>query len=228
MSGKRYDRTMMEKNLIFDYDGTIHDTAHIYIPAFRTAYASLVKRRMAPERTFPEKEIRSWLGYSPKEMWTALLPDQPWEALRDASDMITAEMVRSVADGKARLFPGSEDVLAQLKDAGYHLLILSNCRQAYLQQHRSTFQLDRFFEDYYCSEDFGYAPKYEIFPEIRKAHPGKHLIIGDRFHDLETAEKHGLPSVACAWGYGDEDEFRRASAKLTDIRQLPETIGRLL
>ena len=72
-------------NLLFDYDGTLHDTAHIYIPAFRLAYRTLVERGLAPDQDFTDEEIKSWLGYSPKEMWTALLPDQPWSRLMDAS-----------------------------------------------------------------------------------------------------------------------------------------------
>ena len=55
-------------NLLFDYDGTLHDTAHIYIPAFRLAYRTLVERGLAPSQDFTDEEIKSWLGYSPKEM----------------------------------------------------------------------------------------------------------------------------------------------------------------
>ena len=215
-------------NLLFDYDGTLHDTAHIYIPAFRLAYSTLVKRGLAPDQEFTDERIKSWLGYSPKEMWTTLLPDQPWSRLMDASAVVTSEMVRSVADGQARLFPGTEETLQQLKDDGYHLIFLSNCKHAYMEQHRSTFRLDRFFDDYYCSEDYTYAPKYEIFFHIQKDHPGQYIVIGDRFHDLQIAEKYGLPSIACVYGYGREDEFFAANEVMKDIRELPEAIGRLL
>lgn len=214
-------------NLLFDYDGTLHDTAHIYIPAFRLAYASLVRRGLAPIRDFTDDEIKGWLGYSPKEMWTTLLPDQPWALLMDASAIVTAEMVRGIADGQARLFPGAEETLQGLKERGFHLIFLSNCKHAYMEQHRATFGLDRFFEAFYCSEDFGYIPKYEIFTQIQKDCPGHFIVIGDRFHDLEVAEKHGLPSIACSYGYGREEEFCKASAVIKDIRQLPEAIGRL-
>ena len=215
-------------NLLFDYDGTLHDTAHIYIPAFRLAYRSLVQRGLAPDQDFTDDVIKSWLGYSPKEMWTTLLPDQPWSRLMDASAVVTAEMVRRIADGQARLFPGTEETLQQLKNDGYHLLFLSNCKKAYLKQHQATFGLERYFEDFYCSEDYDYVPKYEIFLRIQKDHPGSYIIIGDRFYDLQIAEKYGLPAIACGYGYGREDEFCGASEIIKDIRELPEAIGRLL
>lgn len=146
----------------------------------------------------------------------------------DASAVVTAEMVRRVADGQARLFPGTEETLWQLKTDGHHLLFLSNCKKSYMKQHQATFGLDRFFEDFYCSEDYDYAPKYEIFLHIQKDHPGSYVIIGDRFHDLQIAEKHGLPAIACSYGYGRDAEFCEANAVIKDIRDLPEAIGRLL
>ncbi|MGN0713372.1 MAG: HAD family hydrolase [Anaerovoracaceae bacterium] len=214
-------------NLLFDYDGTLHDTAHIYIPAFRLAYHTLVQRGLAPDQDFTDDEIKGWLGYSPKEMWTTLLPDQPWSKLMDASAVVTVEMVRRIADGQARLFPGTEATLRQLKTDGHHLFFLSNCKKAYMKQHQSTFDLERYFEDFYCSEDYDYAPKYEIFLRIQKDHPGSYVIIGDRFHDLQIAEKYGLPAIACSYGYGREDEFSGANERIQDIRELPEAIGRL-
>ncbi|MGN1414353.1 MAG: HAD family hydrolase [Anaerovoracaceae bacterium] len=215
-------------NLLFDYDGTLHDTAHIYIPAFRLAYRTLVQRGLAPDRDFTDEEIKSWLGYSPKEMWTTLLPNQPWSRLMDASAVVTAEMVRRIAEGQARLFPGTEETLLQLKNAGHCLLFLSNCKKAYMKQHQSAFGLERYFDGFYCSEDYDYMPKYEIFLRIQKDHPGPYIVIGDRFHDMQVAEKHGLLSIACNYGYGREDEFCEANTVIQEIRDLPEAIGRLL
>lgn len=38
------------KNLLFDYDGTLHDCIRIYDPAFWLAYRYLVASGYAPER----------------------------------------------------------------------------------------------------------------------------------------------------------------------------------
>jgi phosphoglycolate phosphatase len=56
-------------NLIFDYDGTLHNTMKIYEPSFRKAYAYLVSIGKAEERVIESNEISSWLGYSGEEMW---------------------------------------------------------------------------------------------------------------------------------------------------------------
>ena len=38
------------KGVIFDYDGTLHESIRIYAPAFHRAYEYLVEKRHAPQR----------------------------------------------------------------------------------------------------------------------------------------------------------------------------------
>ncbi|MCD8506009.1 MAG: hypothetical protein LRY37_02510 [Alkalibacterium thalassium] len=38
------------RTIIFDYDGTLHDSSKIYIPAFKRAYDYLVKNNKAEEK----------------------------------------------------------------------------------------------------------------------------------------------------------------------------------
>ena len=65
----------MVKTIIFDYDGTIHDTLRIYEPAFRKTYKWLVDQNLAEERIIESSEIASWLGLNSKEMWDEFLPE---------------------------------------------------------------------------------------------------------------------------------------------------------
>ena len=64
-------------SLIFDYDGTLHDSIKIYAPAFRQAYAYLVSLKLAEERTWTDGEISPWLGFSSRDMWNSFLPELP-------------------------------------------------------------------------------------------------------------------------------------------------------
>ena len=59
------------KNLIFDYDGTLHETMRIYGPAFRKNYENLVSRGLAPAREFSDAEISGWLGFT--AVWLAVV-----------------------------------------------------------------------------------------------------------------------------------------------------------
>ena len=61
-------------SLIFDYDGTIHDTLRIYEPAVEQAFQWMRRQGYAvPEAS--GKKIASWLGMNTRDMWNSFLPD---------------------------------------------------------------------------------------------------------------------------------------------------------
>lgn len=210
-------------NLIFDYDGTLHDCIKIYAPAFRSAYSYLVEQGHAVEREFSDQDISYWLGFTAVEMWNCFLPNLPDDEKQKCSALIGGEMIHLINKGLAKLYPQTEDVLQKLKDLGYNLIFLSNCKKAYMEAHMKQFQLDRFFTSFYCSENFDFIPKHEIFHVIKADYPGDFIIIGDRFQDMEIAEKHRLESVGCLYGYGTHVELKSATwriEKLSDILHL--------
>ncbi len=210
-------------HLLFDYDGTLHNSIKIYAPAFRTAFSYLVKTGFAVSKEFTDQEISYWLGFTADEMWKCFLPNLPEEEKKICSALIGQEMLRLIHTGLAELYPQAENILKNLKDAGYQLIFLSNCKHAYMDAHVKHFYLDRFFSSFYCSEDFGFVSKSEIFNTIKTNYPGDFIVIGDRFHDMEIAERHNLQSIGCLYGYGFRDELENATwciETLSDILKL--------
>ena len=207
-------------HLLFDYDGTLHETMRIYGPAFRMACEDLAARGLFEPRHDSDAEIAAWLGFSTPEMWRRFLPELPQPEKERSSRMIGGEMLRLVRAGQAALYPQAEATLAALKARGHTLILLSNCRRAYLQAHVQTFGLDRFFTACYCCEEFGDIPKYDSFPKIRARWPGDYVVIGDRFFDLEVAVRHDLPSVGCLYGYGSAEELSAATYRITSLLEL--------
>ncbi|MFT4005345.1 MAG: HAD hydrolase-like protein [Lacrimispora sp.] len=208
-------------SLIFDYDGTLHDSIKIYAPAFRQAYAYLVSLKLAEERTWTDAEISPWLGFSSKDMWNSFLPELPQLHKDECSRIIGETMVGLIQKGKAQLYPHALTVLERLRRSGYHLIFLSNCKRIYMQAHRDCFPLDDIFSAFYCTEDFGFQPKYVIFETIEKDYPGQFTVIGDRFQDMEIAQKHHLPSIGCGYGYGEPWELSECSMLAMDITDIP-------
>ncbi len=208
-------------NLIFDYDGTLHDSIKIYAPAFRSAYAYLVRKRLAIPKEFADWEISYWLGFTAVEMWSSFLPDLPREEKQKCSEIIGKEMLHLINHGVAELYPQTEDVLLKLKGKGYNLIFLSNCKHAYMDASVRQFRLDRFFSGFYCSEDFGFKPKHEIFDTIKADIPGDFIVIGDRLQDIEMAKLHNLKSIGCLYGYGTPAELKSATVQ---INQLPDIL----
>ncbi len=78
-------------------------------------------------------------------------------------------MVRQIRKHKAVWYPGAEEMLTALKNRGYHLVILSNCKAAYRKAHWKEFGMERWFDRFYDCESYGFRPKTEI---VQEYYPG--------------------------------------------------------
>ncbi len=212
------------KTVFLDYDGTLHNSIGIYGPAFRKAYAYLVEKGLAPKREWQDHEIAVWLGYSPKEMWQAFMPNLIESERMKASQIIGDEMHSLIETGMPLLYPGALETLQYLKEKGYKLVFISNCRENYMASHTRKFNLDRYFDNMYCSELFEYEPKYEIIKKIKSQFPEEMVIVGDRFQDMEAGYKNGLYTVGCNYGFGANDELADAGVKINSIEELKEIL----
>lgn len=210
--------------LFLDYDGTLHESLYVYAPAFRKAYASLVVQNLVEEQSFTDVQIGHWLGYPARDMWTAFQPqlsDEQWKA---ASQIVKEEMIRLSCNGTARLYPGALDSLRRLKDAGYNLIFLSNCSHAYMEAHNNTFHLSSYFDKFFCIGDYPVPSKAALYQLVAAELPGTHIMIGDRFHDLEVAQHFHLPFIGCRYGYGNTGELDAATICIDSVQDLPDAV----
>lgn len=210
--------------IIFDFDGTLHDSMFIYRIALNRGYRWLVDRGQARPREITEADMAANIGLTAQEAWTRMCPEIPWEVSKGAAAQVGIVMDQLIDDGTARLFPGVPDMLQQVKDAGHTLVFLSNCRNAYRDAVRRAFGFDRWFDAYYTAEQFGGIPKEEIFETIRAEVPGPYIVVGDREKDLAVARVHHLPCVGCLYGYADQGELDEA----TELAQSPADIPMLI
>lgn len=211
-------------NLIFDYDGTLHESLCIYAPAFRLGYSHLVRMGLAPDKDFSDSEISRWLGFSAKDMWGKFMPELPQSKRDLCSKIIGDEMVRLTLSGKAKLYLGAELVLSRLKAAGHNLIFLSNCKHSYMQAHQEHFNLNQYFSTFYCTEDFLFAPKWQIVESILAEMSGIFIVIGDRWQDIEIALRHHLLSIGCAYGYCSKDELNCATIQIYSVECILDAV----
>lgn len=210
--------------VVFDYDGTIHDTSGVYITAFKRNYTQLVKDGYAPEREFEDEEITRWLGCTATEMWNTFMPELPESVKKLCSERVRSVMAELIAGGRSRLYDGVRETLGELKADGKTLLILSNCAEAYMENHRRVFGLDSLFDAYFCAETYGFRPKYEIFEYIKREYGAGCCMVGDRYHDFEAGRKNGVFTVGCAYGFGNAEELSEADIVINSIAELSQTV----
>ena len=84
--------------LLFDFDGTLHKTDEIYVPAFREGLAWLREQGQdVPEAPADAREIGYWLGYSTVEMWNNFAPELPKEWQKKAAGVVGAGIATSLS-----------------------------------------------------------------------------------------------------------------------------------
>jgi phosphoglycolate phosphatase len=211
--------------LVFDFDGTLHDSMYTYRQAFPSGYQTLVDAGLVRPRSFTREELAGNIGLTAREAWGRLVPEIPWEVASRGAAAVGAAMRRLIADGSGRLFPGTDRMLDALKETGHEMVFLSNCATPYQETARKAFGLDRWMSGFYNAEEFGWIPKERIFETIRQEHAGPYIIIGDRYKDILVAHVHGLPCIGCIYGYGTREELESATYLAGSPEQVVELVA---
>jgi len=110
--------------------------------------------------------------------------------------------------------------LNYLKHKGYHLVLISNCKIYYKEFHSKLFKLDSYFERLVCSEEYKFAPKYDILKSIKAKFPEEMLIIGDRTQDIEAGKKNNMYTIGCTYGFAIDNELHEADMLIDNIKEL--------
>jgi len=208
------------KTVYFDYDGTLHNSIKTYAPAFRKGYDFLVQNNKAPEKTFKDEEIQKWLGYTNYEMWENFMGDLDKHYKNQASKIIGEEMESLMYLGKGELYENAIHVLKELKNRGYTLVFLSNCSNRYMETACNVYNLNEYFDDMVCCQMHDYIPKHEILTKIKNKYPMNQVIVGDRFHDMESGIKNNINTIFCEYGFGNLDEGKNTTASIKNIKEL--------
>lgn len=218
----------MEKRytLVMDYDGTIHDSLKIYEPAFRRAMFELEEKGWIEHKEYSAEEIAYWVGFSAAEMWMKFHPELSDEQREYASRLIGKYMHEAMNEGMAALYPGAEAVLDELKRC-YNLIFLSNCDRGYMSKHIELFKLDKWFDEFFCTGDYGFAPKEQVFAEHIYREGVKYVAIGDRMKDIALAKNSGILGVGCLYGFGSREELAGADILVNSINELCRALAEL-
>ncbi|MCT8976608.1 HAD family hydrolase [Clostridium sp. CX1] len=210
------------KTIFFDYDGTLHDSMKIYGPAFKKAYAYLVENKFAEPRQWKDEEISYWLGYNSQEMWENFMPNLP-KAIQDKGRQIVGDEMKSLIEqGKAVLYKGAVETLDYLRNKGYNLVFISNCRIYYRDSHAKLFNLHNYFQDMICSEEYDFIPKYEILAKVKDKYSEEMVIVGDRKHDIEAGKKNYIYTIGCDYGFAQPGELEEVDVVIRNISELKE------
>ena len=209
--------------LLVDLDGTLTDAAPGIIGCFRFALAAM-------GRPAPQDADLSWIIGPPLRQSFA-------EMLGGAHGAEEALAVYRSCYGSTGLFEafvyaGAPEALALLKDSGARLFLCTSKPAIYARRILDRFGLAGSFDAAYGSEiDGRFEDKGDLIAHIlavERLDPGDCVMWGDRKHDVAGARRHAIPTIGALWGFGGEEELRRAGAAVLCAApaEVPAAFGR--
>lgn len=115
------------------------------------------------------------------------------------------------------VYDGVPEMLSELKNRGVKIALATSKPYEFSIKILKHFDLYQYFDFFGAATMDGKISKKEdvianLLKEMDAEDKSELLMIGDRYHDIEGAKANGLDSAGVLWGYGSEDELRKAGA----------------
>jgi phosphoglycolate phosphatase len=210
--------------LIFDWDGTLADSAGHIVGNMQQAIAALG----LPPRS--DHAIRELIGLGPVDAMRRLYPELDVDEVLG----LLGEHRRSAPSNlapEAPLFPGAHEALSGLKEQGYVLAVATGKYRPGLDRSfvahpaiRSLFRLTR------CADESADKPNPLMLRQILDetgCGAAQALMIGDTEYDVSMARALGMPALGVACGVHDAGRLLRAGAEavLENVGGLPHWLS---
>ncbi len=194
--------------LIFDWDGTLMDSAGQIVATMQTAIRLL---GLPPRR---DEQISELIGLGLGEAFARLFPELGAEA-RSAMMRLYGQHFRNLPPARTPLFKGVPETLMQLQSQGYRLAIATGKSRAGLNRALQETALGGYFCASRCADETATKPDPRMLEELlltTATEPESALMIGDTEYDMTMARAAGIPALGVACGVHDATRLRAAGA----------------
>jgi len=209
--------------LIFDLDGTLVES----LPGI----AASLNRALSMHGLAGHSHtaIRSFIGDGARKLVERALTGVSRLDLADSVvKSFASDYAISWPDGTA-VYPGLQDLLADLKSRKIPLAVLSNKPHPFtVQIVEKLFPENTFAAVLGNREDLLHKPDPTGALEIAQSlgvSPEDCILIGDSIMDLETATNAGMKSIAVTWGYHDRERLAAADQIVDSVPALVSALS---
>lgn len=205
--------------IVFDWDGTLMDSAAEIVTAMQRAIQDLG----LPERD--GDRMRELIGLGLDDVLSRLFPELEVGRVRA---LLTAYRRHFTAPGgKSKPFIGAADALHRLNAAGYRLAIATGKSRRGLDRNLAETGLGGYFTHSRCADESIPKPAPDMLEDLllhSATVPEKALMVGDTEYDMAMATGAGVAAVGVACGVHDAGRLLQAGARavLPDVAALPE------
>lgn len=210
------------KLAVFDCDGTLIDGQASICEAMEAAFAAFTLR--AP----PRATIRRAVGLSLPQAIRQLLPESTGEQQQALTEAYKDAFRTARSEGRISqpLFPGVENTLRALHDAGWTLGVATGMSDRGLTHCLAANGIADLFVTLQTADRHPSKPHPAMLEEAlfeAGALPGEAVMIGDTAYDMQMAVSARTRAIGVDWGYHHPHELEAAGAE-----KVVETPGELL
>lgn len=215
---------MKYRNIIFDFDGTLADTAELTVETMHRTNRAM----NLPDKS--DAECRAMIGYRLEEIPSILWPDKP-----DLSERYAAtfrEIYKSVKeDFKVRTYPGVSDTLTRLKRDGIRMAVASSRSKVSLMDLCSELHIVDYFQMIVGGGDVENGKPAPDPVNLVLATQGwdkdETLVVGDMNVDILMGKAACTVTCGVSYGNGSVEELRDAGADylISDFSELQNILG---
>lgn len=182
--------------VIFDVDGTLHNTFAWWAPVIRAGVARFAEQNGMEIELPNVREAEAVVGMKDAGVWAPFLPEGHKDRWFDLRSVVLPMEVEEVSRGVDYLFAGIRLMLPHLREIGVKVALASNCRTEYMDAMMNGQGLKAMSDWQFCLDSPGVESKTDMLARAQEvAGAQKVVMVGDREPDHEAALAHGWPFV---------------------------------
>ena len=188
--------------VVFDVDGTLHDTFRWWAPVIRSGLQRFGAMHGIDMPVPGDREAEAVVGMKDAGVWAPFLPEAHQHRWQELRAVVVPMEVEEVSRGVDYLFAGVRPLLLHLRAIGVKVALASNCRRTYMGAMQHGQGLAALTDWQFCLDSDGVQTKTDMLRVAQRAAGGTErvVMVGDREPDHEAARALGWPFV---WRHND-------------------------
>ena len=209
--------------VVFDWDGTLLDSAGAIVACMRAAAIDL---DLPPP---DEKTARHVIGLGLHDALSQAMSDVPSSEYQRVAERYRHHYLAQ--DHQLSLFAGARELVEELSQTGCLLGVATGKSRLGLNRALETSGLKRYFHATRCADECSSKPAPDMLREIMDqldTVPDQTLMIGDTIHDLQMAKNAGVGALAVGYGAHSREvlQAERPLGLFDEFAQLTEWLRR--
>lgn len=192
----------MIKNIIFDLDGTISKSAPGILNAFEYALEKMGE-------TYSRDDLYKYIGPPLRDSFVKELG----EDLADQGVDFYREYYFNKGLFETEIYDGIKDLMENLNSGSYKIYLATSKGEESSKKILDYFGILDYFS-YVSGSENNKNTKKKVIDHLLKENnlkSSESIMIGDRSYDIEAANNLEIKTIAVTYGYGNKEEFEKAS-----------------